>query len=365
MSLNLCAQPHRVFRECYVVFMRFILVAFLLLPPVPAGAALELVGVGSPITIEVSPNQMITAESEVTLTAKSFLIDIDRAVIAWLVDGKRIESADNAPSLKTTVGAVGTEKEVTVLVQGVNGLVAESSVTLRPVEMELLWESDGYTPPLYRGRPLPTPGTSIIAHAEARFVRTNGVRIPAKDIIYSWSANGVRIGELSGRGRSSAKIPVTDLYGDAIISVDSVSPDSAFHAVRTARAPRIEPRIVLYRAHPLLGVDYRNAITADAQFDDSEITFAALPFFSSARSPFDTGLSYGWTVGGKSVPADKTNPFLLTLSLAEKTFGQTAISVLLSSSYNILQTAEQEWFISLQGAGSRDNKNPFVDENRL
>jgi len=280
------------------------------------------------------------------------------------LNGERMESADNSRIFKTTMGAVGTETQVSALVQGANGLVSDASVTLRPVELELLWESDGYAPAMYRGRTLPTPGTSIIAHAEARFVRTNGTRLLPKDIIYSWSLNGVRLGELSGRGRSSARIPITDLYGDAIVSVDAVSPDSSFHAVRIARAPRVEPRVMLYRVHPLLGVDYQNAVGADTVFEESEVTVAALPFFSSARSPSDTNLTYGWTVGGKSVPADAAKPFLLTLSLAERTFGKTSIGMFLSNSYNALQASEREWMVSLRSERSSGG-NPFVDEDRL
>lgn len=343
--------------------MRLALLAFLLLLPA-AATAVDLPGVGEPIALEVSPSQMIEAGTEVTLSIRSSLIDVDRAVIAWLLDGERVKSADNSRVFKTTMGAVGTETQVSALVQGANGLVSDASVTLRPVELELLWESDGYAPSLYRGRALPTPGTSIIAHAEARFVRANGTHILAKDIIYSWSLNGVRLGDLSGRGRSSARIPITDLYGDAIISVDAVSPDSTFHAVRTARAPRIEPRVMLYRVHPLLGVDYRNAVASDAVFDDSEVTVAALPFFSSARNPSDTRLSYSWTVGGKSVPADTAKPFLLTLSLAERTFGKTSIGVFFTSSYNALQASEREWMVSLR-SGRSGAGNPFVGEDRL
>lgn len=340
------------------------MIALFLFLPAYASAALDLPGVGAPVSIEISSNQMIEAGSEVTLTAKSSLIDMNRAVIAWLVDDVRVKSADNNLVFKTAVGEVGTETTVTVIVQGMNGLLTEASVVLRPVELELLWESDGYTPPLYRGRALPTPGTSIVARAEARFIRKNGARVPEKDIIYSWSLNGMRVGDLSGRGKSSARIQVTDLYGDAIISVDAVSPDSAFRAVRAVRAPLIEPRIVLYRAHPLLGVDYHHAIAADAEFPDQEITFAALPFFTSARNPFDSALSYGWTVGGKSIAADKANPFLLTLSLAERTFGKTSIGIFLTNSYHALQSAEREWLISLSGTTPAD-RNPFFEEDRL
>jgi hypothetical protein len=344
---------------------RGIFVLALLFTPYMLFAAQPAIpGMGETLTLEVEPRTIIESGSEVTISARSFLIDLDRAAIAWVVNGTRVETADGEKVFKTKVGSIGSETKVTMLVEGANGLSAAPEVVLRPVELELQWESDGYTPPLYRGRTLASPGSTIISQAEVRFVRSNGTHILPQDIVYSWSLNGRALGDVSGRGKSSARIPVTELYGDAIISVDATSLDSVFHAARSARVPQVEPHIMLYRAHPLLGLDYHNAIAAQSVFTDSEVTVAALPYFSSGNGPFDKGLSYVWMVEGKKVPTDATNPFLLTLSLVEKTFGSTVIGVVLQNTYNTLQTTEQRWSVGLNTEPVLDSANPFFDTSQ-
>jgi len=308
---------------------------------------------GETATLEVSPRTIIEPGTDVTVTALSSLIDLDRASITWWTNGTYNEAANGSKMFTTKAGALGSETTVVAIIDGANGLHTEPKVTVRPTELELLWEGDGYTPPLYRGRTLVSPGSHVVAEAQAHFIQ-KGTPISPSNIIYTWRLNGHRLADVSGRGKNSAKIPITELFGDAIITVEATSLDSIFHAEQSARVPQVESQVLLYRDHPLLGIDYHHAIPERVAFADSELTVAALPYFSNIRTPFDKALSYNWFVEGKRVPSDAANPFLLTLSLTEKTFGSTSLGVVLQNSLNVLQSAHRQWFISLDAQAAAE-----------
>jgi hypothetical protein len=324
-----------------------IFILTLLCVPFIAHAQLSLPNLGESLLVEITPNDIIEPNTEVSVRVDSFLLDLNQQAIAWFVDGKLVENNAGKKEVKVRVGEIGSETKVTVATEGPTGLVNDFTVILRPVELDLLWEADSYTPPFYRGRALGSPGANIVTQAEVRFIQSNGIRIAPTSIVYSWSMNGKTLGNESGRGKFSARIPITGLFGNDIVSVNAVSIDGKFHAKRVVRIPSVEPNIVLYKIHPLLGIDYRNAVLDQAVFSDSEITVAALPFFSKSTGPLDSGISYSWSVDNVSVPQDAKTPFLLTLSLAEQAFGATTIGVFVDNVYNILQGSEKKWFVGL------------------
>jgi hypothetical protein len=329
-----------------VFFTPFIVLAQSYVPP----------RITSPLIVSVEPKDIIEPNTEATVSVGSFMVDLNRLPIAWYVDDASLNTS--AKTITVPVGKLGSQTTVMVVVQNGNEVLQER-VVLRPAELELLWEGDGYVPPLYRGRTLGSPGTNIVVHAEARFVRANGTRILPQDIVYTWSINGQALGSVSGREKQDAYIPITGLFGSDVISVEAVSVDGSFRASRTVRIPSVEPKVVLYRVHPLLGVDFGKAIGEQSVFSDQEITVAAFPYFSRSKNPTDKGLSYTWTVDGSHITKDIDRPFLLTLSLAEKTFGAASVEVVLSNAYSLLQAATGRWFIGLSEDTKPDPNNLF------
>ena len=164
----------------------FICVVFLcVLPTFVYGQINTLPGVGDLVTFEITPKDMVEPFSDVSISARGFLLNLDRSTIVWMVDGVHVADFDGRKSVVVKVGNIGVEKKITFIARGANGLRAQSDILLRPTELEVQWEGDGFVPPLYRGRTLVSPGTNIVAHAEARFMRTNGTLVSPEDVIYS------------------------------------------------------------------------------------------------------------------------------------------------------------------------------------
>lgn len=341
------------------LFVLFSVLGFFLLAPAFSHAGLEFPNLGEPLIILVEP-KTVPPNSAVSLTLESFLLDLDRSSTAWFKNGTAIEGAANKTSIKTAVGALGTETTISVVVEDARGMRAEGEVVLRPVELELLWESDSYTPPLYRGRAIGSPGSNIVAYAETRFVTKSGARVPPSDTIYEWVWNGEPITALSGRGKPLFTIPVIGLYGDDIISVNAISADGLFRASMTVRVPSIEPALVLHPYQPLLGIDYRRALGRNAALPGPEATFAAIPYFSRSSGPRDRGITYHWLIDSHEAPLDSVSPFLLTLATSATNPGLTTIEILLENSYNILQEVRRSWEVRLNSATAGASLTPFL-----
>jgi len=127
--------------------------------------------------LSISPNpQYPLPNSTVQLTAESPLLDLANSDIEWTVNGA---AAGSGQSIKLTVGAPGSATNVSVSVSGQSG-DDSAQLTLIPTSIDLLWEADSYTPPFYRGRAVPTSGSTIRLFAVPHFVASDGTVIAVR-----------------------------------------------------------------------------------------------------------------------------------------------------------------------------------------
>ena len=286
----------------------------------------------------------------VHLEAQSYSINLPAATITWYVNGKSVLSDVGQTSFDTQTGALGTETKISVAASAGNSS-GSASTTFRPTALVVLWESDSYAPPFYRGRTLPSMGTNLRLEAIAHFVRANKTAVDTKDIIYTWLRNGLVISEISGRGRSSVTISSPQLFATDIIAVDAQSADGLFSNEAIVKIPSVEPILTLYKDHPLFGITFEQALGNSVSIQDSEMTFAAVPYFAQAASARDPRLVYAWKVNGKNIPTDKKESNRITLS-GTKTGSVGEIALSLTHSTNIFEAAADAWKVMLGGTSA-------------
>ena len=238
-----------------------------------------------------------------------------------------------------------------------DGTRSFAQVAIIPTEIDLLLDSDSYVPPFYRGRALASPGTRVRLEAIPHFVRPGGSEIPASDLTYTWRRNDETIAGVSGPGKSSATIASPVLFGTDIISVEAVSADGALSGSASMRIPSTETVLALYEDHPLYGILYNRALGSQTLIPDSEMTFAAVPYFAQARSADDPTLEYTWRVNDSSVKADAARPSELTIN-AQNSNGLALVALELASATNVFLRASREWGITLSA------QSGFTDQFR-
>jgi hypothetical protein len=327
----------------------------ILLAAFPAFAQVNLTGT-SALTIAVDP-QYPAPGSVVKLTAQSPLLDLADSDVEWTVNGT---SAGSGQSISVRLGALGTQTDVSVSVSGGSGSDS-TQLSIVPTSVDLLWESDSYTPPFYQGRALPTSGSMIRVLAIPHFIGPDGTAIAPSDIDFTWKLNNAVDEAGSGVGESSAVFPAAILYGTDQIVVDAQTPDGSISGEASISLRTQTPDLVLYEDSPLFGIMYYQALGQSSVASEAETSYAAVPYFASAASANDPSLAYAWSVGGSPVATDSQDPSEITIDA--RSSGVAQIGLTLTEPADPFFSATGAWAISFSnGTGSAIQGNPFQSQ---
>jgi hypothetical protein len=311
--------------------MRELLVMFLFTAtPVSAQTAFF----DTDVSIRMTPAYPSPGET-VTLTVPG----ADRPIV-WEVNGAVV--ASGTPQLVVQAGELGSETEIDATVYGSDSL-GHAQAFIRPAAASVVWSSDAYTPPFFRGKSLPGTGSTISLEALAAIADASGV-VPAQRLVYTWKRNGAILQDLSGLGRSRIRIAAPALFASDDIVVDIATADDAYRARAMTRIASVDTHLALYRDTPLFGIFFNDATPARYTTSDADVTFFAAPYYA-ARTGADSGLSYDWSINGSAAHTDAQAPSRIELSSQLPV--SAALSLALSSSWNYFENASASWSISL------------------
>lgn len=297
------------------------------------------------LTIEMQP-RFPESNTPLALTVRSISTDLSRAAISWYVNGELVSEGFGVEQASAVTGALGTRTEIRVEVIGENEELLVATRTVLPAEVDLLWETDSYVPPLYQGKRLASSGTQVRAEALPRFLRPDGTRISTKDIIFTWRKNDAVIPSVSGRGKSSALFSAPELFGSDTITVEAASVDNSLLGAASVIVPSRNPFVLLYEEHPLFGTIFHRALGEESRLPDTEATFTAAPFFAGAATADDSRLSYAWRVNRTSITSDESTPSRITIN-ADGSDGTARIELTVNHSADIVMNAQGIWRIVL------------------
>jgi hypothetical protein len=337
--------------RCNVV--RCILILVFLVVPVLTHAQMSLF-FEQQLSLRVMPEYPRPGET-VQLSLDTSAIDLDRSEIIWILNGRELARGPGVKEASFVAGTAGSVSVVEV-VASTEDTVTRTRVRIRPASLDLIWNTDSYTPPFYRGRALAGTQTTIRAYALATF-QQNGTSLPEREIVYTWKRNDTVLNNVSGRGRSSAVIEGPNLYDSLSITVEAESVDRTWKQAATVQVANVDPFVLLYENHPLFGVLFHRSIEGEVHTEESEQKVTAVPFFAHAQSPADPRLTYEWIVNGEPISADPKEPQTLTLT-AQGYSGPADVSLILSDSLDILLHARGTWRLLFGG-----ESNAFLNTN--
>ena len=277
---------------------RVFFLMFLALLPATAAAQSALDSI--PIQIGVSPENPRPGDT-VTL-AISGNTGSDLASFTWSVNGTVVLQGVGARNLSLKMGALGQTTDVTVDMND-RGEQNSGEILLSPSTVDLVWEGQTYTPPLYLGRPLPNGGSTITLLAVPHII-SNGKEIPISNFVYTWKVNGGPLAGKSGYGKAAATVTPPQFDEAFTVSVHAETTDGSQAADNTVTIEPQRPKLVFYEIGALSGIQFQKSLSGEVAVPGDEISFSAEPFFVSSPD----SLLLQWSLDGKPVAVDPQKP---------------------------------------------------------
>jgi hypothetical protein len=233
--------------------------------------------------------------------------------------------------------------------------VIEKSYTIKPSEVDLIWQTDGFVPPFFKGKALFSHQNKIKFVAVPHIIDSKGQEIPAKNLVYKWTRNGTVLGDFSGYGKNTYTLIPSIISRPLNIEVEVTSPDSSGIAYTQTTVYPIDPKIVFYKKDPLYGIQFQNAFGSNLEINDSqELTVMGYPLYFGAFDPDDYTLAYKWAINGERI-ANTENQFVRVFRQKEGTSGTAQISLSVENQDEILQYASSNFFLKF---GTKEETTP-------
>lgn len=298
-------------------------------------------GVTDPINVELTPT-VPGPNQEVRVKIESYSTDLNSADILWVLNGKVVGDTKGQKDFTFKTGPLGSETKLNISVRGAGVGVVDKEIIIRPSRVDLVVESFGYTPPLYKGRSLYTKGSTIKVSAIPFLLDRRGKQYDKKDLVYTWSKNGTVLGNLSGYGRDSL---ITEDSGyiasDNNIRVEVKNRDGDTYAQNFIGIVPSEPKIVFYKIDPLQGTQYTNSLGSKVDLLSGQLAILAEPYFINKNDISNGNVTFKWYMNSDDFPSDKLKTNKIFVEKPEGVSGTTMLNLLIQNERKVLEGARK------------------------
>lgn len=285
-------------------------------------------------SIEVRPDPP-TPFTDITLTLKAYSFDPTRATITWYVNGKPTGEGVGLRSITAKTGPAGRVVTVQAIAVPQNGIKSVTTTVLRPAYVALAWEAQTYTPFFYKGKAMASPGATITYVAMPFFADEKGNAIDPSKLVYTWQRRYVPDQNASGVGKRT--YTVTGDLRNPPITVSVATFDKSIKAEATAQVTRVQPVPEIYALHPLLGIQYEQALLSSYTLKDQESSLVVEPYFFSVPTRDAGNISYSWSING--TPSSQNSAIILRTTGTGS--GEAGITLIIRHLSEVLQSARK------------------------
>lgn len=321
-----------------MTFLRIILLALWFL----AGAQ-SVQAQGIPNTVgglELTPSTSNPSPGQnVTITARSYSVDINSATLTWTVDGKTLEKGIGSTVITVKAPVLGKKTTVGVSAVTPDGTSFINELVLTSGSIDMIIEADGYRPATFAGKLPAIYQNTIKIIAVPHIVGPSGIEADPKTLVYQWEQNGNALESASGYGKQSVTIPGTLIPRPYVISVMALTRDGNAQGAGFIAVNPGSPSVVFYKNDPLYGPLYNNAITGALYLGSQrEAGVLAVPYGFNVPVSGLGDLVLAWSINDRARP-ELSQSRSVTLRAPDASAGSSDISLGITSTKNILQKA--------------------------
>jgi len=247
---------------------------------------------------------------------KSYSTDLQNSLIQYFVNEKKEFEGigETYFGFKLPDSVQTTTFLVKVINQ--NGKIYQEKKVFRPMNVDLVYETDGYKPIFYKGKAEAVSQVKIKFYAFPDFYDNKGNLINKKTLIYNWYVNDKKQEYSSGFGKDSfeiKKLPGFPLKTKIEVKVRSL--DGKLSAVKALKLEPNEPKIALYYEDSIYPFNFKNIVKRILKTDELNFNILAVPYFSDI---VDIN-SIIWEINSNRIYViDSSNILKLTINRNEK-----------------------------------------------
>lgn len=289
----------------------------------------------------------------VTVKVEDFSRDINGVNISWSINGKAEKSGVGLKEFTFQTGALGSVSNVSINMGG-----SVETVSVRPTSVDLIWQSDTYTPPFYAGKALHSNQDPVTVVAEPFFLNSKKERLDPNKLVYKWLQDGNIVGSASGYGKKTFTVEQSILLKPISIEVEVSSTDGTYRSNARITISDIRPEVLVYENHPLYGIVFEKALNGkDFVMAGSETKITAVPFFFSNKQKNSGDLLYDWNLNNSSV-SEKGNEVVFRKPENVKQ-GSSLISLNVKNLERFMQYADASFNIKFSNDSETRSQNVF------
>jgi hypothetical protein len=282
------------------------------------------------LTIDLKP-LFPGPEESFTATVNDYSLPVQGAGVRWFVDGKLVPEAKNERSLTLTAKNLGEKTTIELILDLPSGGSISAERVIQPMYLDIIVEPQTRTPAFYKGRGLPSVGSSVNATA-----LINGGAVDSSDLIYLWRINNEVLegGAVRGKNQISFTMPRGEF---ATLSLEARRPSGETLVRRTITVRNITPTLSFYETSPLYGLATK-AIRDSLILIGSSVTVRAEPYYLDLRT-YNNPDFLEWEINGTPGNNPGGNPYEVILA-ASGIGGSTAIDFHVRNTTQVLQGAQ-------------------------
>ncbi len=307
------------------------------------------------IVLTPSSNNPTPGET-ITITAASYSFDINSAVVTWIVDGKQVQKSIGATILSVQAPALGKKTLIRVTAATTDGSVYSTSITLGSGSIDLITETDGYTPPFFAGKVPYVFQNTLTVIAIPHLVNSAGKEYDPANLIYQWKKDdGTVLQSQSGYGKQAISLKGNIIPRPYYLLVTATSRDGNAQAESAIQIQPTSPSITFYIDDALYGPLFNKAITGPVYIGNQKETsaFASLYGFNFSNT-IANDLTLNWMINNTLHPELASNKSIV-LRAPDGTSGTSHIELGVQGINNILQSAGNSFDVSFDTTNSTSN----------
>jgi hypothetical protein len=297
------------------------------------------------IDVNISPETPRPGD-EVTIKVEAYGTDLNTHLIDWKINGASILHGIGQKKFKFTMGKSGTITNVDLTISPKNAPEIKRSYTFAPVDVDILWQANTYTPPFYKGKSLYTPESTVMFTAIPN-ISIGGVKIDPSEAVYKWSENYEVQGDKSGFSKNTYEFIGPIILRPVTIQTEVYAAvDKNIKGVNSFELSNVYPQAIVYEDSPIYGVLYNRAVNNGYAMSQREVRLAVSPYYFSTDNKNDK-VSYDWALDDSplDIPVSENST---VFRRTDNSRGQAKISVGISEDTKALQSAGLDFIVSYE-----------------